>query len=613
MPAQPLIPAAQYVRMSTDDQPNSIPFQIEAIKRYAAKLGFEVVATYSDPGRSGVEIKHRPGLRRLIQDVVGGHAQYRVILVYDVSRWGRFQDVDESAHYEFVCRSAGVPVHYCAEQFENDGRMSNNILKALKRTMAAEFSRELAVKVYAGQRQVVANGFWGGSTAGYGFRRMMISADGRRKGILQLHEHKNIRSDHVILVPGPKNEVECVRMIFALAADEKKSPRQIAKELNRQRIRYVGGKPWNKYTVWNILKNEKYIGCNVWGRTTKPFSQYTSKRPRAEWTTKAGAFIPLIDAKKFARVQELMHARNHRVRKPDSYFLGEMRKVLKRKGELSQNLLKKRGVFDHRAFVRRFGSMKRAYELIGYKPSALTFKAMEGYRKGQSLRTQLLGNLSQLFPTQLRIIRLPHQSCRKTVELDNHIQIAVHMCRPLAPTLDGPRWILMKHLKEESMVSLICMTNKNLNGFAGMYLVPEVGSLMNRYKILREGHPLLTAGKRLDSLDEFYAAAKEVSERWRPQDDFIVVGDAMLKQRASLLIVSNRKLKLSRIEATIFKLLLENAGRPVSPVRMSSCPGGPKEWFARAHISALRKKLGRKFRKRLVTVKGEGYMYKSAA
>lgn len=123
MLAQALIPAAEYVRMSTDDQPNSIAYQTEAIRRYAAKLGFEVVATYSDPGRSGVEIKHRPGLRQLLQDVVGGHARYRVILVYDVSRWGRFQDVDESAHYEFVCRSAGVPVHYCAEQFENDGRI----------------------------------------------------------------------------------------------------------------------------------------------------------------------------------------------------------------------------------------------------------------------------------------------------------------------------------------------------------------------------------------------------------------------------------------------------------------------------------------------------------
>jgi hypothetical protein len=83
-----------------------------------------------------------------------------------VSRWGRFQDTDESAHYEFLCRSAGVPVQYCAEQFENDGRMPNEIMKSLKRTMAAEYSHELAVKVSAGQRWLVAHGFRVGSVPG---------------------------------------------------------------------------------------------------------------------------------------------------------------------------------------------------------------------------------------------------------------------------------------------------------------------------------------------------------------------------------------------------------------------------------------------------------------
>jgi len=46
---------------------------------------------------------------------VSGHAAYKAILVYDVSRWGPFQDNDEAAHYEFLCKSTGVPVHYCAE------------------------------------------------------------------------------------------------------------------------------------------------------------------------------------------------------------------------------------------------------------------------------------------------------------------------------------------------------------------------------------------------------------------------------------------------------------------------------------------------------------------
>jgi hypothetical protein len=46
-----------------------------------------------------------------------------------------------SAHYEFICKSGGVPVHYCAEQFPNDDTPSATILKAVKRSMAGEYSR----------------------------------------------------------------------------------------------------------------------------------------------------------------------------------------------------------------------------------------------------------------------------------------------------------------------------------------------------------------------------------------------------------------------------------------------------------------------------------------
>jgi len=112
---------------------------------------------------------------------VGGSSNYRVILVYDVSRWGRFQDTDESAHYEFLCKSAGVPVHYCAETFANDGTLASLIMKALKRTMAGEYSRELGIKTFAGQKQLTLLGFKQGGVPGYGLRRMLISASGVRK------------------------------------------------------------------------------------------------------------------------------------------------------------------------------------------------------------------------------------------------------------------------------------------------------------------------------------------------------------------------------------------------------------------------------------------------
>src|SRR5438105_12500783 len=160
--------AAQYLRMSTEHQQYSLQNQAAAIQKYAEMHGFEIIQTYSDAGRSGLFLKRRSGLSRLLQDVVGGNQYYRAILVYDVSRWGRFQDTDEAAHYEFLCKSAGVPVHYCAETFANDGSLPSLIMKALKRTMAGEYSRELGVKVLAGQKRLALLGFKQGGMPGYG-------------------------------------------------------------------------------------------------------------------------------------------------------------------------------------------------------------------------------------------------------------------------------------------------------------------------------------------------------------------------------------------------------------------------------------------------------------
>src|SRR5208282_2900142 len=108
---------AQYLRMSTEHQQYSIDNQAAAIQEYAPEHGFTVVRTYEDPGRSGLLLRRRLGLQSLLADVVNGKADYAAILVYDVSRWGRFADDDEAAHYEFLCRHAGIQVHYCAEQF----------------------------------------------------------------------------------------------------------------------------------------------------------------------------------------------------------------------------------------------------------------------------------------------------------------------------------------------------------------------------------------------------------------------------------------------------------------------------------------------------------------
>ena len=108
--------AAQYVRMPTDTQDLSPSIQKEAIAAYAAARGMEIVASYEDVGRSGVHLQIRPALLKLLRDVTEPK-QFSIVLAYDVSRWGRFQDTDAAAYYEYHCRLHGAAVVYVAEMF----------------------------------------------------------------------------------------------------------------------------------------------------------------------------------------------------------------------------------------------------------------------------------------------------------------------------------------------------------------------------------------------------------------------------------------------------------------------------------------------------------------
>src|SRR5450631_4270537 len=200
--------------MSTDHQKYSTENQADAIRAYAAQRGIEIVRTYANSGKSGLSLDGRDALKQLIEDVQNGAADFKTILVYDVSRWGRFQDADESAYYEYICKRAGISVQYCAEQFENDGSPVSTIVKGVKRAMAGEYSRELSAKVFKGQCKLVELGYRQGGPAGFGLRRVLIDQQGPVKAGLARGEHKSLQMDRVILMPGPDEEVEVVNRMY---------------------------------------------------------------------------------------------------------------------------------------------------------------------------------------------------------------------------------------------------------------------------------------------------------------------------------------------------------------------------------------------------------------
>jgi len=357
--------AAQYVRMSTEHQQYSTHNQADKIQEYADRRGIQIVRTYADEGKSGLSIGGRASLQRLIADVESGNTDFEIILVYDVSRWGRFQDADESAYYEYICKRQGITVAYVAEQFENDGSPVSTIVKGVKRAMAGEYSRELSAKVFAGQCRLIEMGFRQGGTAGFGLRRMLIDQSGMPKGELKRGEHKSLQTDRVILVPGPEAEVKTVQQIYRWLVEEDLSLGHIAQRLNMMRVRTDTERQWTFSTVRQILTNEKYIGNNVYNRRSYKLKKKHVVNPPNMWIRKEAAYEGIVPLETFMLAQERLAARSRR--RSDEDLLEHLRWLYETYGQLSSFIINQtQDIASSATYTQRFGSLRRAYELVGF-------------------------------------------------------------------------------------------------------------------------------------------------------------------------------------------------------------------------------------------------------
>jgi DNA invertase Pin-like site-specific DNA recombinase len=357
--------AAQYLRMSTEHQRYSTENQAAAIALFALKHRYEIVQTYSDQGISGLSLTRREGLQRLLADALAGDAPFSVILVYDVSRWGRFQNPDQSAHYEFLCAEAGVRVEYCAELFDNDGSLSSTLLKSLKRVMAAEYSRDLSTKVTAGRLALSRKGFWLGPGGGYGLRRQMVGPDGCLGPILEPGQSKALQGWHNILAPGPPEEVAVVQRIFQLYVHAGLKRNAIAALLNREGIPGEGGRLWTFDTVTRLLTSPKYVGdlvANVW--TSRLGSRPVLVDPSAR-VRRRSAFQGIVDRKLFDAAQRLFAQRGKR--RSREALLDIAREIHATHGRLTARLIDEApGAPTSSAFVQRFGSMTDLCAALGH-------------------------------------------------------------------------------------------------------------------------------------------------------------------------------------------------------------------------------------------------------
>jgi DNA invertase Pin-like site-specific DNA recombinase len=359
--------AAQYLRMSSENQRYSTENQQNAIAEYAEQRGYAVVASYVDAGKSGLSLKGRDALKQLLSDALATPRAFDAILVQDVSRWGRFQNPDQAAHYEFLCRQAGVPVVYVCEPFGEDVAPITTIIKHLKRVMAGEYSRELSVKLARAKRQQAQLGFRQGGSLIYGFRRLLVDASRNPRQILKPGEAKALDVDKVIVVPGPPEELAVIRRIFGFYVQHHLTFKEIARRLSEEGVKGYGEKPLSVAIIRNIVSNELCIGQMTYNMTTVELQSRRRKNPDELWT-RFPAFKPIVPVEQFRKAQKL-RSRCKKGYWSDEKIINSLQSLLAEKGRISQILINGlKGGPSADTVVNHFGSLTAAYKLAGYVP-----------------------------------------------------------------------------------------------------------------------------------------------------------------------------------------------------------------------------------------------------
>jgi len=497
--------AAQYVRMSTDHQHYSIQGQKEAIAEYALHHDLQIVRTYADESKSGLTIKRRRALKQLISDVQEGRADFEIVIVFDVSRWGRFQDTDESAYYEFICKAAGISVVYCAEPFENDGSMLATLIKVLKRAMAGEYSRELSVKVARAHRFYAELGFHQGGTSNYGLSRFLVDGYKNPKMPLQNGQQKNLQTDRVILVRGPDHEVETVQEIFRLFVVEHMPQWQIAQHLNNKGSCNQKGNPWSKSNISMMLCNEKYAGTFVYCRSTWPLGGGRTRNSPNEWVRVEGAVEPIIDRDTFITAQSL----KNRWAFTNNELLDHLTAAWCTAGYLSAPRLNKNKFAPVPVTYRdRFGSLMNAYRLVGYK----SVHAYRYSKAGDQIRCMHRNLICRLTSTAHYTAGTTIFSEEKQViQIDGTLAVAV-VILPYLPRSNTvlPGWKLHFDRLEECNAILIARMDKSNMGILDHFLFPRTLFARPSYRFTEETIKQFKRYK-LRSLAVFYRASKIIA------------------------------------------------------------------------------------------------------
>ena len=349
--------AAEYLRCSTDNQPDSIDEQRKSIERFAEQEGFVITATYADQARSGTRASGRPQFLRMISDAKLPNRTFDYVVVLDVSRFSR-GDPDEAAYYRHLIKRQGVELVYVTEGFGQDE--NSQILLAVKQLQVRGEVKDTSLKTISKQVSRIQQGWRPGGMPPFGYdlqyldsvgkfiravryletgEKQILDEDGNVTRVLAKGDKlSKFTSEGTKLMLSSPERVELVRRMFDMYINGALGFKQIAARLNNEKVPSPRNGNWSASmmpgwslsTIRGIITNPNYTGTLYWnlrsegefhrisdGQAVKRKPKRAGKKNRdwndpSDWIVQPDSHPAIIDKATYDEAQRLREFRSRR-------------------------------------------------------------------------------------------------------------------------------------------------------------------------------------------------------------------------------------------------------------------------------------------------------------
>ena len=292
----------RYGRMSDPNQnPSSPDQQFTTIDLALGRCGYNHwnhLADYRDDGISGRLLRKRLGYQKMLFDIKSGVISPDVILVDDIDRFGRVDDLKEIRRDLY--NKYGVLILDAKSYFGDPNTPQGRMYNAMEEARAVEEGKTKAHRVFRGKRDAISQGRWSGGKPPFGYQLETRQEDANG------HSHS-----YSIIVPDPET-ARTIVLLFRKADETGWGQDRLSKFLNNHEEVPEHHKPFHGSTVGSWLDNEIYIGKMVWPKVTTDIisdCRVIEKIPVEEQLCIDDYCTPIVEHDVFDRVRRIRKAR----------------------------------------------------------------------------------------------------------------------------------------------------------------------------------------------------------------------------------------------------------------------------------------------------------------